>query len=234
MRRSILVALSLLLVLAVAPSQAQEMETFVLNAVSHRALPLSLEILVSIDPTVVGLPAYGDCAYDFQFSRDQLQVIAEELPYTLSEYAGDADSFFAMTFYDPSFDETVFQVFGMTNGQPSFFLFAFALPGALCDGVVPLNWTQMVPGSGVVSLSGPGLSWGGLIDSISGLTPDEDEPFVSCAEEGLKGALFGLCNAYCEAMMCGTAEQQASDKACSAVARNYMKKSGGEPPPCEF
>ena len=35
------------------------------------------------------------------------------------------------------------------------------------------------------------------------------------------GAAFGLCNAYCEAMACGSENQQASDNACDKVALKF-------------
>lgn len=42
--------------------------------------------------------------------------------------------------------------------------------------------------------------------------------------DGLEGAAYGLCNAYCEAMDCD-GEPQASDKACDKVLVNYQKKT---------
>lgn len=46
----------------------------------------------------------------------------------------------------------------------------------------------------------------------------------SCA--GLHGAAFGLCNAACNAMHCGTSAQQASNNACSRVIGNYFDHTG--------
>jgi len=62
---------------------------------------------------------------------------------------------------------------------------------------------------------------------------------MKCVEEivtedgcdGLEGAAYGLCNAYCEAMDCD-GEPQASEKACARVKANYEKKTG-EVPPCD-
>ena len=50
--------------------------------------------------------------------------------------------------------------------------------------------------------------------------------------EGQVGAAFGLCNAYCEAMDCDSADQQASDKACNKVYDKFFTHAG-TPPPCE-
>ena len=44
---------------------------------------------------------------------------------------------------------------------------------------------------------------------------------------------FGLCNAYCEALDCDSDTPIGSPRACDRVLNNYMKKSNGEPPPCE-
>ncbi|HYE92773.1 MAG TPA: hypothetical protein VEA38_17215 [Terriglobales bacterium] len=55
----------------------------------------------------------------------------------------------------------------------------------------------------------------------------------ACAS--LSGAAHGLCNAYCEAMECGTANQKASPLACDRVKSNY-RKAVGDPSaslPCE-
>jgi hypothetical protein len=51
---------------------------------------------------------------------------------------------------------------------------------------------------------------------------------------GLTGAAYGLCNAYINAMKCGTDQQKASNKACERVQSNYEKIVGGLPPwnPC--
>lgn len=64
-------------------------------------------------------------------------------------------------------------------------------------------------------------------------TPDGLTPAVEtiCDEAGLTGALWGLCNAYCEAMDCDT-NPKASERACESVLNNFHKKSGGEDPPC--
>ena len=63
-------------------------------------------------------------------------------------------------------------------------------------------------------------------------TPDGQPPSEETVCNGLDGALFGLCNAYCEAMDCDSPNHHASDTACARVLDNYRKHSGGQPPPC--
>jgi len=63
-------------------------------------------------------------------------------------------------------------------------------------------------------------------------TPDGKPPSEETVCDGLEGALFGLCNAYCEAMDCDSPNHHASDTGCARVLGNYMKHSGGTPPPC--
>ena len=46
--------------------------------------------------------------------------------------------------------------------------------------------------------------------------------------EGLVGAAYGLCNAYCNSLNCESGEQQASERACQAVRDNYYKRTGEE------
>jgi hypothetical protein len=63
-------------------------------------------------------------------------------------------------------------------------------------------------------------------------TPDGQPPSVETVCDGLSGAAFGLCNAYCEAMDCDSPNHHASDEACARVKENYEKHTG-EPLPCE-
>jgi hypothetical protein len=72
-------------------------------------------------------------------------------------------------------------------------------------------------------IAGAGAAWA--------QTPDGEPPSVETDCDGLSGALFGLCNAYCEAMDCDTGSN-ASDRACERVLANYHRHSGGEDPPC--
>lgn len=51
--------------------------------------------------------------------------------------------------------------------------------------------------------------------------------------EGLAGAAFGLCNAYCEAMDCSSNMPQASDAACDKIYDKFVQIQG-EMPPCEL
>jgi len=76
---------------------------------------------------------------------------------------------------------------------------------------------------GLLALAVPALAKG---------TPDGQPPSQETVCDGLDGALFGLCNAYCEAMDCDSPNHHASDTACARVLSNYMKHSGGQPPPC--
>ncbi|MEE8526096.1 MAG: hypothetical protein V3T72_19330 [Thermoanaerobaculia bacterium] len=62
-------------------------------------------------------------------------------------------------------------------------------------------------------------------------TPDGETPSEETDCDGLPGPLFGLCNAYCEAMDCDTGAN-ASDPACERVLANYHRHSGGADPPC--
>jgi hypothetical protein len=73
--------------------------------------------------------------------------------------------------------------------------------------------------------------------SISyGETPDGDTPSEEtvCDKAGFTGALWGLCNAYCEATDCDNQSVNAADSACSKLYDNFISKSGGkEQLPCE-
>jgi hypothetical protein len=63
-------------------------------------------------------------------------------------------------------------------------------------------------------------------------TPDGQPPSQESVCDGELGAAYGLCNAYCEAMDCDSANPQASPTACSKVRANYMKHTGHDLP-CE-
>ncbi len=68
----------------------------------------------------------------------------------------------------------------------------------------------------------------------AGGTPDGETPAVETCCDGLVGAPFGLCNAYCEAMDCDSQEgydQHPND--CDEVLGNYQKKTGVDGPPCD-
>lgn len=60
-------------------------------------------------------------------------------------------------------------------------------------------------------------------------TPDEETPAEEIICEGLEGAAFGLCNAYCEAQDCNPFD---STKSCSQVLNNYQKNTGYPGPSC--
>lgn len=61
-------------------------------------------------------------------------------------------------------------------------------------------------------------------------TADGETPSQESVCDGLSGAAYGLCTAYCEAMDCENADPEASDSACDKVYDNYVKKTGSEPP----
>lgn len=63
-------------------------------------------------------------------------------------------------------------------------------------------------------------------------TPDGVTPAEETICDSFSGALFGLCNAYCEAMDCTDPNQAASDRGCQRVLDNFIRKSGGNSPPC--
>jgi hypothetical protein len=63
-------------------------------------------------------------------------------------------------------------------------------------------------------------------------TPDGQTPAEEEVCDEVSNSLFGLCNAYCEAMDCDDSDTHASDAACESVLANYHKKSDGEDPPC--
>lgn len=63
-------------------------------------------------------------------------------------------------------------------------------------------------------------------------TPDWMTPAEETVCDGEDGAAFGLCNAYCEAMDCESANAQASPTACTKVRDKFMNITG-RPMPCE-
>ncbi|HWM90827.1 MAG TPA: hypothetical protein VN493_08680 [Thermoanaerobaculia bacterium] len=63
-------------------------------------------------------------------------------------------------------------------------------------------------------------------------TPDGQTPSEETVCDGQKGAAFGLCNAYCEAMDCDHPTPHASPKACEKVKSNFEKITGSSLP-CE-
>ncbi len=57
-------------------------------------------------------------------------------------------------------------------------------------------------------------------------TPDGETPAEEIVCDGLSGAAFGLCNAYCEAMDCESAEAKASQNACDTIKGKLLVKHG--------
>ena len=66
--------------------------------------------------------------------------------------------------------------------------------------------------------------------TYDGFTPHEE---TICHDAGLTGSLFGLCNAFCEALDCDSREE--FTPGCSSVLRQFVQHSGGDMvPPCLF
>lgn len=64
-----------------------------------------------------------------------------------------------------------------------------------------------------------------------GGTPDGETPAEETICDGLSGAAFGLCNAFCEAQDCDLDFPDLSNS-CSQLLDNYQKKTGFPGPPC--
>jgi hypothetical protein len=56
---------------------------------------------------------------------------------------------------------------------------------------------------------------------------------ISCEDAGLEPGAFGLCVAYCEALDCDGPQPGGSERACNRLARNFARRTNGEPLPCE-
>lgn len=63
-------------------------------------------------------------------------------------------------------------------------------------------------------------------------TSDDETPAEESICDGLTGAAWGLCNAYCEAMDCDSSSPEANDQACTRVLENFERITGALPP-CE-
>ena len=63
-------------------------------------------------------------------------------------------------------------------------------------------------------------------------TPDGQTPAQESVCDGQVGAAYGLCNAYCEAMDCDSANPQASNQACEKVLDRFLNIVGVELPQC--
>jgi len=63
--------------------------------------------------------------------------------------------------------------------------------------------------------------------------PDGQTPSQESVCTGLKGAEYGLCNAYCEATDCGDGVNYASMHACASLQKNWQKKTGLDVFPCD-
>ena len=63
-------------------------------------------------------------------------------------------------------------------------------------------------------------------------TPDDETPALETICDGLTGAAFGLCNAYCEAQDCNLLPA-GSLESCEDLRKNYTKKTGKSAFPCD-
>jgi hypothetical protein len=64
-------------------------------------------------------------------------------------------------------------------------------------------------------------------------TPDGHPPSEETVCDGESGAAYGLCNAYCEAMDCESADPHASATACNKVGSKFLSITG-RAVPCEL
>lgn len=64
-------------------------------------------------------------------------------------------------------------------------------------------------------------------------TPDWMTPAEETICDGETGAAFGLCNAFCEAMDCDSANAQASPTACTKVKDKFTNVTGRPFLPCQ-
>jgi hypothetical protein len=78
-------------------------------------------------------------------------------------------------------------------------------------------------------LFGALMTWSpAAADTPDGQTPSEE---TVCDQE--RGAAYGLCTAYCEAMDCDSEAPQASATGCSRVRANFERITG-RPLPCDI
>lgn len=63
--------------------------------------------------------------------------------------------------------------------------------------------------------------------TADGMTPAEEDV---C--DIYNDRLYGVCNAYCEAIDCGDEYQRATVRACEVLENKFKKMSGGQLPPC--
>ena len=77
-----------------------------------------------------------------------------------------------------------------------------------------------------------------LIAFCSPISATAQTPYDENICDGLSGASWGLCNAYCEVMDCDSESPMASPEACSRVLANFARNSDGpipcSPLECEF
>ncbi len=69
-----------------------------------------------------------------------------------------------------------------------------------------------------------------LSNPLFAQTADMETPAFETICDADRGAAFGLCTAYCEAMDCESAVPQASQIACDRVRNKYENVTGHKPP----
>lgn len=95
-----------------------------------------------------------------------------------------------------------------------------------------LNPASPITSFAITALLGAGLCLFAAPVFAQG-TPDDDPPSVETVCDGLPGAAFGLCNAYCEATDCGDGVNYASMQACASLQKNWERRTGLTEFPCE-
>ena len=77
---------------------------------------------------------------------------------------------------------------------------------------------------GIVILVFLSVSHVGFAKTSDGETPSVET--ICDVYHGASSGAFGLCNAYCEAMDCGDPFQNASNRGCASVNKNFEKRFG--------
>ena len=68
--------------------------------------------------------------------------------------------------------------------------------------------------------------------TVQAKTADQETPSEETVCDVYSGALFGLCNAYCEAQDCGDPRQRSANRACGRLQANFIRQSGGQELDC--
>lgn len=96
----------------------------------------------------------------------------------------------------------------------------------------PVTNQAEAPGSSGVAVGGSSAAQGDAPPFEQGHSLGTPDGLPPSSEDVCDGdPAFGLCNAFCEAMDCDSANPNASQKACDRVQANYERQTGS-PPPC--